>query len=107
MGQFIAKNPVFSLFDVTGCLVWPPAVQPKVLPACRLANRSCLRSFYADRLTLDPVFAHQIPNFQYHFDQGGLSWTCCLLGGIVLLWGVMVLLVRGFEKLERPNGGRS
>jgi len=29
------------------------------------------------------------------------------MGGIALLWGVMVLLVRGFEKLERPNGGRS
>ena len=29
------------------------------------------------------------------------------VGGIVLLWGVMVLLVRGFEKLERPKGGRS
>ncbi len=28
------------------------------------------------------------------------------VGGIVLLWGVMVLLVRGFEKLERPEGGR-
>ena len=28
------------------------------------------------------------------------------IGGIVLLWGVMVLLVRGFEKLESPKGGR-
>jgi len=28
------------------------------------------------------------------------------LGGIALLWGVMVLLVWGFEKLERPQGGR-
>jgi hypothetical protein len=28
------------------------------------------------------------------------------IGGIALLWGVMVLLVRGFEKLERPKGGR-
>jgi hypothetical protein len=23
------------------------------------------------------------------------------------LWGVMVLLVRGFQKLEKPPGGRS
>jgi hypothetical protein len=23
------------------------------------------------------------------------------------LWGVMVLLVRGFEKLEKPTGGRA
>lgn len=23
------------------------------------------------------------------------------------LWGLMVLLVRGFQKLERPQGGRS
>jgi hypothetical protein len=60
MGRFIAKNPVFSLFGVTGCLVLPTAVQPKVLPACCLAIRSCLRTFYADRLTLDPVFTHQI-----------------------------------------------
>lgn len=29
------------------------------------------------------------------------------IGGIALLWGVMVLLVRGFEKLEHPQGGRS
>jgi hypothetical protein len=28
------------------------------------------------------------------------------MGGIALLWGVMVLLVRGFEKLESPKGGR-
>lgn len=28
------------------------------------------------------------------------------LGGIALLWGVMVLLVWGFEKLERPQGSR-
>jgi K+-transporting ATPase ATPase A chain len=94
--QFIAKNPVFSLFDVTGCLVWPPAVQPKVLPACRLANRSCLRSFCADRLTLDPVFSHQIPNFQYYFDQGGLSWTCCLLGASCL----GVLAVYALQRLQ-------
>jgi len=26
---------------------------------------------------------------------------------MALLWGVMVLLVRGFEKLEGPEGGRS
>lgn len=29
------------------------------------------------------------------------------VGGVALLWGVMVLLVWGFEKLERPQGGRS
>ena len=29
------------------------------------------------------------------------------IGAIALLWGVMVLLVRGFEKLGRPQGGRS
>ena len=29
------------------------------------------------------------------------------VGGIVLLWSAMVLLVRGFEKLESPKGGRS
>ena len=27
--------------------------------------------------------------------------------GIVLLWGVMILLVWGFKKLEKPTGGRS
>ncbi len=29
------------------------------------------------------------------------------VGAMALLWGVMVLLVRGFEKLEGPKGGRS
>ncbi len=29
-----------------------------------------------------------------------------VMGG-ALLWGVMVLLVWGFEKLEKPAGGRS
>ncbi len=27
--------------------------------------------------------------------------------GITALWGVMVLLVWGFQKLEKPEGGRS
>ena len=27
--------------------------------------------------------------------------------GIVMLWGVMALMVWGFEKLEKPEGGRS
>lgn len=27
--------------------------------------------------------------------------------GAAALWGVMVLLVWGFQKLERPRGGRS
>jgi hypothetical protein len=27
--------------------------------------------------------------------------------GAAALWGVMVLLVWGFQKLERPQGGRS
>ena len=30
-----------------------------------------------------------------------------MLGGTALLWGVMVLLVWGFEKLESPKEGRS
>ena len=29
------------------------------------------------------------------------------LGGIALFWALMVLLVWGFRKLERPQGGRS
>jgi hypothetical protein len=28
------------------------------------------------------------------------------LAGVALLWGLMVLLVAGFRKLERPQGGR-
>ncbi len=27
--------------------------------------------------------------------------------GLVLLWGLMALLVWGFKKLEKPQGGRS
>ena len=29
------------------------------------------------------------------------------LFGVALLWGVMVLLVWGFQKLEKAEGGRS
>ena len=29
------------------------------------------------------------------------------LVGASLLWGVMVLLVKGFQKLEKPKGGRA
>lgn len=29
------------------------------------------------------------------------------VAGLALLWGVMVLLVLGFKKLEKPQGGRS
>ena len=28
------------------------------------------------------------------------------LGGIALFWALMVLLVGGFRKLDRPQGGR-
>ena len=28
------------------------------------------------------------------------------VAGLALLWGAMVLLVRGFKKLGQPNGGR-
>ncbi len=27
--------------------------------------------------------------------------------GLALLWGLTALLVRGFEKLDKPQGGRS
>lgn len=29
------------------------------------------------------------------------------LGGAAALWGVMALMVLGFRKLEKPEGGRS
>ncbi len=29
------------------------------------------------------------------------------VAGLFLLWGVMALLVRGFEKLGKPTGGRA
>lgn len=29
------------------------------------------------------------------------------LGGAALLWAVMALLVKGFENLEKPEGGRA
>ena len=28
------------------------------------------------------------------------------VAGLALLWGLMALLVRGFVKLDKPNGGR-
>jgi hypothetical protein len=29
------------------------------------------------------------------------------IAGLGLLWGVMVLLVKGLQKLEKPQGGRA
>lgn len=29
------------------------------------------------------------------------------IAGLGLLWGVMVLLVKGLQKLEKPKGGRA
>jgi hypothetical protein len=29
------------------------------------------------------------------------------MAGLVLLWGVMVCLVKGLQKLEKPQGGRA
>ncbi len=29
------------------------------------------------------------------------------IAGLGLLWGVMVVLVAGFQKLEKPQGGRA
>ena len=29
------------------------------------------------------------------------------IGGAIALWAVMALLVKGFEKLEKPKGGRA
>lgn len=29
------------------------------------------------------------------------------VAGLFLLWGLMALLVRGFKKLDQPQGGRS
>ena len=29
------------------------------------------------------------------------------VAGLVLLWGLMALLVRGFRKLDPPQGGRA
>lgn len=29
------------------------------------------------------------------------------VAGLALLWGLMALLVQGFKKLDKPQGGRS
>ena len=29
------------------------------------------------------------------------------VAGLALLWGLMVMLVLGFKKLDKPQGGRS
>ena len=29
------------------------------------------------------------------------------VAGLLLLWGLMALLVRGFKNLDKPQGGRS
>ncbi|MEP6965780.1 MAG: hypothetical protein ABI845_09850 [Polaromonas sp.] len=54
-----------------------------------------------------PRFYTRKPKLPSSFLWGsGLMDIIFVLGG-TLLWGVMALLVLGFKKLEKPQGGRS
>ena len=49
-----------------------------------------------------PTYAWPI-NFSRKCDGMDVLW----IAGVGLLWGVMVLLVKGFQRLEKPKGGRA
>lgn len=36
----------------------------------------------------------------------GIGLDMTFVGGMAALWGLLALLVWGFEKLEKPQGGR-
>ena len=38
--------------------------------------------------------------------KGSFAMDIVYVGAIAALWGLMALLVAGFRKLERPQGGR-
>ena len=65
----------------------------------------CLHRFYGLGVNLYPLFALRSPHFRIDGIRRFLM-DIVFLACVALLWGVMVLLVAGFRRLERPQGGR-
>ena len=72
----------------------------------RLIRSTCICAFFIRADPLGVLFLR--PTFQTL--ASGRLWSAIMdlvfLGGIGLLWLLMVLLVAGFRRLEKPQGGR-
>jgi hypothetical protein len=64
-----------------------------------------LRLLYAIAPPLYPIFACPFRYSRHGFNSEDHMDIVFLAAG-ALLWGVMVLLVAGFRRLESPQGGR-
>jgi hypothetical protein len=56
-------------------------------------------------IKLNPVFTRHCAHFS-HLNDKGVNMDLVYLGVIAGLWGLMVLLVRGFVRLEQAKGAR-
>ena len=64
-----------------------------------------LRHFYAPYQAISPVFTHPCL-FSRHRTAGRKVMDLVYLGGGVLLWALMALLVKGLMRLEQPRKER-
>jgi hypothetical protein len=64
-----------------------------------------LRNFYEPMRTFFPIFTSWKICFPHRFDRRNLM-DIVFVAASAGLWGLMVLMVWGFKKLEKPQGGR-
>jgi hypothetical protein len=69
-----------------------------------------LRFFNTAPAAFVPVFTARNLRSSYCFYSWsrvmGIGLDMTFVGGMAALWGLLALLVWGFEKLEKPQGGR-
>jgi hypothetical protein len=69
------------------------------------SGQQYLHFFYSVRLINDKQFICKSLQLR-HYLFGGVAMDFVYAGACVALWGAMVLMVWGFKKLEKPQGGR-
>jgi hypothetical protein len=72
----------------------------------RGGRRGFLRFLYTGHRSFIPVFTRRIRNFFHRYCLEKIM-DLAFMFGAAALWGVTVLLVWGFQKLEKSEGGRS
>lgn len=66
-----------------------------------------LRLFYGALRSLHPIFTRSNLGLHHLVLMGRSRVDIAFVVAIAAFWGVLVLLVRGFRKLETAAGGRS
>ena len=73
-------------------------------PALQLPS---LRFFDTAALAFNPVFTGPNLRLSHRCYCWGSGMDGVFVGGIAALWGLLALMVWGFNKLEKPEGGRA